>query len=67
MMEHEKESIRAKLTQGASVHRIAARIIEQKRGTFLLWKSSAAALLALLFKIPLRDAKAVISEMSVDN
>ncbi len=64
MSDEQREQLRQKITGGAEMHRVAARIVNDKRGTSTLWREHGAALLALLFKIPIRDAKAVIAEMS---
>ena len=62
-----QESIRAMLTNGASIHRIAARIIESQTKGHVMWRTSSALLLMGLYKgLSLRDAKAIIAEMSVD-
>lgn len=66
-MNEKQETIAAILAKGASVHRIAERIIASKRAEGgPLWRTHAAALLAVLLKMKLGDAKAIISEMSLD-
>lgn len=66
-MNEQRKALSERLLRGASMHRIAARVIEQKRGTSTMWKLHAAAYLALVVMISIGDAKAIIAEMSVDN
>lgn len=65
-MNEKQKALADRLLRGASMHRIAARIIEQKRGTSSLWKTHAAAYLALVCCVSMGDAKAIIAEMSLD-
>lgn len=66
MSDEQREQLRQRITGGAEMHRVAERIVKDKRGTSALWREHSAAFLALLFKVSIRDARAVISEMSVD-
>lgn len=59
--------VAAMLRDRAGIHRIAERIVATEDRSFALWRSHAATLLALVTRIPLRDAKAVIAEFVVDN
>lgn len=58
-------SIREKITKGASIHRVAERLVLEMRGRIPLYKHIAASKLAWIYQISTWDAYAVIQEMDV--
>ena len=60
-----RDEIAAKIIKGASIHRVAARIILEVKQNTKFFKPIAAAKLAFLYQIPFGDACAVIAEMDL--
>lgn len=64
-----RDELSAKIIAGASIHRVAVRIIEDvKRSTAMptsWYKPIAAAKLAFFFKLSFPDAWSVIQEMDL--
>jgi hypothetical protein len=61
-----RDELSAKIIAGASIHRVAVRIIEDvKRSTATWYKPIAAAKLAFFFKLSFPDAWSVIQEMDL--
>jgi len=60
-----RKEIAAKIIKGASIHRVALRIIEETKANTKWHKPIAAAKLAFLYEIQFDDAFAVISEMDL--
>jgi len=64
-MSNERAKIAARIINGASIHRVAERLILETRRNTKFFKPIAAAKLAFLYGIDFGDALAIICEMSV--
>ena len=61
-----KSDVLRAIASGASVHKIASRIVATTDRDFHLARAKAVAELAMIFKIPHRHAHAIISEHWID-
>lgn len=60
-----RDEIAARIIKGASIHRVALRIIEETKRNTKWFKPIAAAKLSFLYRVSFEDAFAVISEMDL--
>jgi hypothetical protein len=60
-----RDEIAAKIIKGASIHRVAERIILETKPNTEFFKPIAAAKLAFLYRIDFGDACAIVSEMDL--
>lgn len=61
------ETIRQKIINGASIHRVAERLILEIKKNTKFYKAIAAAKLAWIYEIPFDNALAIINEMDLTN
>ena len=60
-----RDQLAEKIINGASIHRVALRLIEEAKRNTKWFKPIASAKLAFIYRIPFCDAFAIIAEMDL--